>query len=189
MTMAEYYDFEVSLADIQPRIWRRFLLSSDAAFIDLHGAIQDAFGWFDEHLWVFSESGPQGATIAGVPDEGRDDDTTPDARKVRLANFFDLGSGKDRCVYEYDFGDRWDHDVVLKREVQGGGDFFQKLLAGERACPQEDCGGVSGYERIVDFLRTGIDPDGEPAKVIAELIGPWQPDDFDLAVFREVFDR
>ncbi len=187
--MAGYYDFEVTLAEIRPRIWRRFLIISNATFADLHKAIQDAFGWFDEHLWVFEEPGRQGKKIAGIPDEDDLNDSTPDAWKVALSSFFDQGDGTDRCVYLYDFGDRWHHEVVITGKSSGTADFVQKLVAGEQACPPEDCGGVSGYERIVGFLRTGIDPDGEPAKVLAEWIGPWQPDDFDLADFQEVFDR
>jgi hypothetical protein len=187
--MGGFYDIEVSLTGIQPRIWRRFLISSDATFGDLHNAIQDAFGWFDEHLWAFQVPGPDGSTIAGIPDEDDDYDTTPDAWKVSLSNYFDLGAGEDRCEYLYDFGDRWHHEVVLKGKVKGVGDFFQKLVAGERACPPEDCGGTAGYERIVSFLQTGIDPDGENAEVIAEWIGPWRPYEFHLGEFQEVFDR
>ena len=58
-----------------------------------------------------------------------------------------------------------------------------------RACPPEDCRGVFWYERIVEFLATGTDPDGEAADVLAEWVGDWRPDEFDLAKFQEVFDR
>lgn len=64
-----------------------------------------------------------------------------------------------------------------------------QLVAGERACPPEDCGGVFGYERLVDFLATGTDPDGEDAEVLAEWIGDWRPDDFDLKESQEDFNR
>lgn len=187
--MGGFFDLEVSLAEIEPRIWRKFLISSTATFADLHESIQDAFGWFDEHLWAFQSPGQDGETIAGIPDENDENDTTPDAGKVHLSDFFDQGDGKDQCVYLYDFGDRWHHEVVLKGEVQGIGDFFQKLVAGERACPPEDSGGVFGYERRAKFLATGTDPDGEDANVISEWIGDWKPDDFDLEECQEVFDR
>jgi len=48
-----YYEFEVSLQEIQPRIWRRFLLRTTSTFTHLHDAIQDCFGWQDDHLWEF----------------------------------------------------------------------------------------------------------------------------------------
>jgi len=187
--MAEYYEFDVTLANIEPRIWRRFLISGDAIFADLHEAIQDAMGWEDAHLWVFREPGRDGGTITENSDEDRDDDTTPDAWKVPLANFFNLGNGKDRCVYEYDFGDRWGHAVLLNGEAQDDGNFFRRLIAGERAGPPEDCGGVFGYERIVKFLATGTDPDGEDADTLADWVADWRPHEFDLKEFQEVFNR
>lgn len=187
--MGGFYEFEVSLADITPRIWRRFILSGKATFANLHDAIQDAFGWFDEHLWEFMEPGSDGETIAGVPDEDNDDHSIPDAWKVPMATFFDLGTGRDRCRYLYDFGDNWEHDVVLKKEEVGAGDFFRQLVAGERACPPEDCGGVFGDDRIVEFLATGVDPDGEEAEEFGEWVGDWRPDDFDLKKYQEVFNR
>ena len=187
--MAGYYEFEVSLADITPRIWRRFILSGKATFADLHDAIQDAFGWEGGHLWEFIEPGTEGEIIAGVPNEDDSPNTSPDAREILVSNFFNLGAGRDRCIYQYDFGDRWHHDVVLKGEVSGAGDFFRKLVAGERACPPEDCGGVFGHERIVEYLATGVDPDGEDAEEFGEWVGDWRPDDFDLEEIQEVFNR
>ena len=165
------------------------MISSDATFADLQNAIQGAFGWEDTHLWIFQEPGLDGENLAGVPNEDDVQDNAPNAWKGPLANFFNLGIGKDRCVYNYDFGDRWHHDVVLEGEVQGAGDFFRRLVMGERDCPPEDCGGVFGYERMVEFLATGIDPDGEDAEALAEWVGKWRPDDFDLNEFQRVFDQ
>lgn len=187
--MGGYYEFEVILADIKPRIWRRFLLSKNATFADLHDAIQDAFGWENAHLWEFTEPGTEGEIIAGIPGEDRGGDITPDGWKVILSDFFDLGTGKDRCSYIYDFGDYWEHDVLLKGEVSVAGDFMRKLIGGERACPLEDCGGVPGYERIVDFLAIGVDPEDEEAEEFGEWVNEWRPEDFDLKDFQGVFDR
>ena len=43
--MPSYFELDVSLQDIQPRIWRRLLLPNTATFAQLHVAIQDSFGW------------------------------------------------------------------------------------------------------------------------------------------------
>ena len=43
-TMPKYFDLEISLLEIEPRIWRRFLIHSQATFMDLHDAVQQAFG-------------------------------------------------------------------------------------------------------------------------------------------------
>ena len=128
--MAGFYEFEVALADITPHIWRRFLLSKNSIFADLHHAIQASFGWENAHLWEFTKPGTEGEIIAGIPGEDRGGDITPDGWKVILSDFFDLGTGRDRCGYIYDFGDYWEHKVVLKKELAGAGDFFRHLVAG-----------------------------------------------------------
>ena len=54
--MARYFDLEVSLLEIEPRIWRRFLIHSEANFMNLHCAVQQAFGWQDCHLYELSRT-------------------------------------------------------------------------------------------------------------------------------------
>ena len=97
--MPKYLDFKVSLLGIDPDIWRRFLLAESATFMDLHDAIQDAFGWEDYHLFEFREvKGPQ--AIAGPPDyepEFVDEDEIPKATKVKLKAVFARKCKK--CLY------------------------------------------------------------------------------------------
>lgn len=103
--MQTYFEIEVSLMDITPRIWRRFLISTTANFRDLHTAIRDAFGWDGGHLWEFKSS-RRGDAIAGVPpasDPWLDSDPVPDAKKVRLTDFFAVKPGVQKCLYVYDF--------------------------------------------------------------------------------------
>jgi hypothetical protein len=45
--LPKYFDFEVSLCEVTPRIWRRFLLHSTATFSDSDVAIQEACGWWN----------------------------------------------------------------------------------------------------------------------------------------------
>jgi pRiA4b ORF-3-like protein len=143
--MPRYYELEVLLRDAKPRIWRRFLIADNASFLDLHEAIQDACGWTDTHLFAFHDRG--GEPIAGLPDDeyGEPD---PDAKKVKLRSYFDGEEGTS-CVYEYDFGDSWEHDVKLVRTAELPEKFARKLLGGARAFPPEDCGGIPGYEECV----------------------------------------
>jgi hypothetical protein len=180
--MYGYVEFEVSLVHVKPRIWRRFLLRDSSSFEDLHHAIQDAFGWENEHLWRFSRVGRAGAAIAG-----RDGDDTPDARDVDIASVFNR-SVIDRCRYVYDFGDRWEHEVKGRRSNDPDLDARRRLLAGERACPPENCGGVSGYEACCEFVATGMHP-WQSAAEFREWLGDWNPDAFDLDAARKRFDR
>ena len=53
--MPKYFDFEVSLLEIEPRIWRRFRLAVVSSFETLHDAIQDSFGWQRRHLYEYRQ--------------------------------------------------------------------------------------------------------------------------------------
>lgn len=180
--MPEFFEFEVELAEIRPRIWRRFLLRRNANFYDLHIAIQ-ACGWQGGHLWAFMDE--EGGVLAGIPDDefGNPD---PDARMVLLSTYFTPGSAR-TCRYVYDFGDNWEHSITLKRVVRHESDGMRVLVGGERSFPPEDCGGVSGYERIVEFLRSGTDPWNDRGGDLKEWIGYWRPESFDWSEEARLF--
>ena len=187
--MRSYLEFEVWLKSITPRIWRRFHITVDATFLDLHRAIQDSFGWEQAHLWEFHTSGRSRKVLAGVPSDsplGSDTEETPDAADVKLMRYFGPAT---QCTYWYDFGDDWLHTVKLRQRVGSDERFFRRLLAGRRACPPEDCGGVSGYARLVSFLETGADPWGDDDAELAAWTGDWKPAAFSLADAKANFDR
>ena len=186
--MPSYFEFEVSLRYIKPRIWRRFLIAADATFGDLHRAIQDSFGWYSSHLWEFS-AGARSDTLAGPKyddfmDFG-DGEATPDAESVKLAGYFARARA---CRYLYDFGDSWLHDVRRNRRVSLEDRFHRRLLAGRRACPPEDCGGPPGHARFVSIVENGVDPWGEDVDELLEWLGEWDPATFDLAAGKRGFD-
>ncbi len=184
--MTEYAEFKVSLRDVTPRIWRRFQIRYNATFLDLHEAIQDACGWASYHMFAFREGKRRGADIAGIPSEEWDE-PVPDAKKVKIASCFRDG-GRKKLLYEYDFGDSWEHDVVLRNVFTSDEKFHHRLLAGERAFPPEDCGSVPGYYRCVEVLEAGQnDPDDDVD--LLEWIGNWRPDAFDLEAVKAAFDR
>lgn len=184
--MPTYLDFEVSLREVQPKVWRRFLISSTGTFMDFHEAIQDACGWLSYHLFAFRATTH---TIAGLPHDDGFSDPDPDATRIKLSSFF--GPGKaDRCVYEYDFGDSWEHDVVLMGIIELKERFKRRLTDGGRAFPPEDCGGPPGYE---DCVRVAQGSDGETisggAADLREWLGGWTPEAFDLHAVKRHFDR
>jgi len=177
-----YYEFEVSLLGAEPKIWRRFLLRATAAFSDLHQAIQAACGWENYHLFAFRDGR---RTLAGVPDEDAFGESDPDASRVSLASFFGTNGEKaKRCTYEYDFGDGWEHAVALRGVAELPEAFARRLLAGARAFPREDCGGLPGYENCVRIATSGRGP-----KDLREWLGDWTPEAFDREEKRGTFDR
>ena len=187
--MPKYYEFEVSLKILKPRIWRRFLLRQAATFAELHDAIQDAFGWEHCHLWDFREPGRRGETIGGVPMDDGWGPETPDAKRIKLSRIFSEDSPGATCLYVYDFGDNWEHDVKMRKVVTDKARFKRRLLAGRRACPPEDCGGLAGYERMAVFATTGDDIWEDGGESLADWLGDWDPDRFDLEEEGAAFDR
>jgi hypothetical protein len=182
--MPKYFEFEISFRGIEPKIWRRLLVHESLTFYEFHEAIQQACGWWNEHLFSFHaepRTGGEGMgeEIAGIPPEGnfpRWGRPTPDARKIKLSSFF--GIEKDRhklCKYLYDFGDSWEHDVELRGIVELPERFNVRLLDGARFFPTEDCGGVPGYYRCVEIFHGRI-KDEE----FREWLGDWDPERFDL---------
>ena len=193
--MPRYFDMEVSLRGIAPRIWRRFLLRSTGTFFNLHLAIQKAGGWGDYHLFAFLKTSRKHQVIAAVRPETYhlDPDRVegPPAGNVPLASHFKRKGGK--CIYLYDFGDRWEHLVELKQSVELTEEFERRLVGGARAFPSEDCGGIGGYQYCLTALKP-IDPEEDEAAK-RDLIqrrhwlGNWRPEAFDLASIKGFFDK
>ena len=185
--MDGFFRFKVTLCDVTPPIWRQFDLLRDATFQDLHETIQDACGWTDSHLFSFSEPGKRGLLIAESSDG--DEVDGPVAEDVPLSKYFKkVGQ---RCVYTYDFGDNWVHDVVCEKIDKVTADFGRHLVAGERAFPPEDCGGIYGYEQCVDLVKRSLSGSAafnEDEEERLEWMGEWSPEQFDLEEAREDFD-
>jgi hypothetical protein len=134
----------------KPPVWRRVQVRADTTFTALHQIIQAAFGWSDTHLHSFEYDGEQ----IGAPDPDWDNECV-DETETALDEVL-LGP-KDRVRYTYDFGDDWEHDIVLEKVLEPDvGDRRAVLLTGRGACPPEDCGGPWGYAERKE--AGGFDP-------------------------------
>ena len=134
----------------KPPVWRRVQVGADATFAELHEVIQAAFGWTDTHLHSFEYDGVR----IGVPDPEWEDDCA-DETETPLAEVL-LGP-KDRIRYTYDFGDDWEHDIILEKVIEPNTDDRRPvLMTGKGACPPEDCGGPWGYAEMKG--AGGVDP-------------------------------
>lgn len=184
--MPKFFVFDVGLIDVEPRIWRRFMLAQKASFGDLHRSIQDSFGWRDYHAWEFRL--PNGDPIAALVDDiGKG--STPDGEQLRLTRYFTGEGVCEWCEYCYDFSDEWVHEVKLVDLAVEDEVFERKLLGGSRSCPPEDCGGSTGYAQILEFLQTGRAPRGTDPAEVKRQIGKWRPDAFDAIAAARSFDR
>jgi Plasmid pRiA4b ORF-3-like protein len=130
----EAYQIHVWIRRISPMIWRRLLMRTDSTLAHLHDVLQIAFGWSDFHLHRFRIHGRDyGVNRAGGLGFSRD------ARTVRLADF--QFRTNERFLYEYDFGDGWQHVIRVERRLSvEPRRMYPVCVGGQRAAPPEDCG-------------------------------------------------
>jgi len=171
--MPKILQLKISLNEINPKIWRRFLVYDNIRFEELHNIIQEIMGWENYHLYEFSFNSQ---IRIGPMDEDADDDQLEDSNKTKLKKYI-IGE-KQKIYYLYDFGDSWEHEIIVEKIFEY--DRVQKIpfcLEGERACPPEDCGAVSGYENLTKIKNNKEHPDYN------DLIVNWLGEDFDFEEF------
>lgn len=165
-TIANIYQFKITLWETSPKIWRRIQVPEQYSFRDLHVAIQDAMGWMGGHMHQFETIDPKTGEIVliGVPyGEGN---VVPE-ETAKIASYF--LSPKDGAGYEYDFGDSWEHVIILEKILPAVAKTrYPRCIAGKRACPPEDCGGTPGFE---NFLKIIANPNHEEYKEYIEWLG------------------
>jgi hypothetical protein len=162
------------LLDTEPKIWRRVVVPGYFKLNRLHVVIQFAMGWTNSHLHQFVMDD----VYYGDKNMGFEDFLDlQDEKKYALQDL--LRKPKDSMVYEYDFGDGWEHLIVVKEVRTAGADFKCVVCeAGEYACPPEDCGGPMGFEAFKEAIA---DPEHEEHEQMKEWIGgKWDPAKFDL---------
>ena len=162
---------KITLARTKPPIWRRIRVPESITLADLHTAIQIVMGWENSHLHEFE--------IKGTRYTEFEEDIQSGARDSRACRLEDLGLRRknQKFRYIYDFGDDWLHEIVV--ESAGPGEPKEVLpvcIAGKRACPPEDSGGVFGFYRILEAISTPEHPDHDE-------ISEWIDPDFDPLVF------
>ena len=151
----EVCQFKITLAGVTPRVWRRIQVPDEYTFWDLHVAIQDSMGWCDCHLHMFRFRLKDEIVKIGTPIE---DDDIEAGWSIKLDEYFTEPGV--RSIYEYDFGDSWQHEVLLEKVLRREAHVrYPRCIAGKRACPPEDCGGPGGYAELLAILRNPKDPE------------------------------
>ena len=166
------YQIKVTLRGSKPPIWRRVHVTSDTSLIQLHRILQRVMGWEGYHLHQFVVGG-----IMYGDAEMMEDLDAVDEKTVTL----DAIVRREKCkfIYEYDFGDGWDHEVLIEKILPlEDRKAYPICLMGKRACPPEDCGGIWGYR---EFLEAVQDPDHPEHDEMVEWVGgAFDPAAFDL---------
>ncbi|BCY11792.1 hypothetical protein [Actinoplanes sp. L3-i22] len=147
---APIYQVKVTLLGARPPIWRRLELPGDTGLTEVHEILQTAFGWTDSHLHVFET--PYGVFGVADPELGYRSE-----RPVTLEQVAPGAGAKVR--YLYDFGDDWDHEIVVEKLLDRQEVAYPRCTGGRRAAPPDDCGGIWGYQQLMQVLSDPGHPD------------------------------
>jgi Plasmid pRiA4b ORF-3-like protein len=146
------HTLKLSLRDVRPLVWRRVVVASETPLPKVAHLFVAVMGWEGYHLHQFDVGG----VLFGPADD--DADYQLDERSAVLKHL--LPSVKSKLRWDYDFGDGWEHDVVVEAiETPRSDARYPVCLDGRRACPPEDCGGPGGYARLLAALKNPDDPE------------------------------
>jgi len=171
----KYFMINLKIDDIEPPIRRQLLVPGNRTLADLHTIIQHAYAWSDSHLHMFRLRNEN----YGVPSPD-DFEMLLDESMYRLDDL--RLRGRTHIKYIYDFGDNWEHDVLIQTSIpfRPGDPDIVVCMSGVRARPPEDCGGVPGYEAIMAALAKPRNKRNAEEKRILTWLGDWDPEHFDL---------
>lgn len=172
-----------------PSIWRRVQVQGQVSLLKLHRILQAVMGWQDYHLHQFIVGGDT-TSVGGIgwivgtgtrylmpdPDFG----LQPGEKNERGVKLAQIAPGKGATfVYEYDFGDGWQHEIVVEELLppeEGG--YYPMCLEGAGACPPEDVGGIGGYTEFLEVIANPRHP--EHKAMLRWAGGRFDPQSFGL---------
>lgn len=176
MLQIENYQLKIKLLLNGHDIWRRIMIPSRSTFAQLHEVIQVSFGWFDYHLHEFavpdrlheskrntpSYAGPIKIRIIDGEDMEAGEFLDTEEYEIRYDNrtsLSDVFENADRCSYTYDFGDGWEHEILLEKVIKGSSNRFPVLLEMKGERPPEDVGGPAGFEEFLNIISDPKSPE------------------------------
>ena len=154
------YLFRIHMLEIDPEIWRRFVVPADISLAKFHEALQVVMGWGNDHAYAFNI---KRVDYLGYPDSGfANGQVGKGASDVKLS---DVVKRKGSAIYyNYDFGDNWWHQLKLENSNYHPASPDEQrfvCLDGDRACPPEDVGGTWGYDSFCKKQEKWRDAKGE----------------------------
>jgi len=175
---AGMYQLKITLSDTEPPVWRRLLVRGDVNLGLLHSIIQVCMGWTNSHLHEFVLGNKRYSDPKFEMDGDCGGDRVHDEWKTALMEV--ATREKSKFIYEYDFGDSWEHVILVEKilEPDASSECAMKCMAGERACPPEDCGGVWGYAELLEIIKNPKRKDHE--EMMDWLGGEFDPEAFNI---------
>ena len=164
------------LIDVGSRFTQRSILVPETLTLPrLDRVVQAAMGWTNSHLHDWRIDGKR----YGVPDpEWEAPGELLDERKLTIGSV--LGERIEEFGYDYDFGDGWEHRIVVEKRLAADPErnTWPMCIAGANACPPDDVGGPHGY---MDFAQAMRDPAHEDHLQMWQWCGgPFDPTAFSL---------
>lgn len=148
----KYYQIKVSIKNTHPPVWRRLLIPEGITFHQLNAIIQIAFDWCGYHMYNFEI----GSTLYGggisieIPYEDNNLDyyEVKSSKSTKIDKYF---REYKKMKYIYDFGDDWEHEITIEKEIEGK-IVYPVCVKAKMASLPEDCGGPWGYEELLGIL-------------------------------------
>lgn len=168
-TQVEVYVVKVTLLGTRPPVWRRILVPREITLHNLHRTLQVVMGWTNSHLHQFISQ------RSGLSQQRRSGSKVTNENRTTLGEL--VGAVGTRLMYEYDFGDGWQHELLLEEVLVGDETFQQMCVAGKRCCPPEDCGGPQGFAELLQALQDATHPSHDEAQ---EWLGDFDAESFSL---------
>jgi hypothetical protein len=166
----QIYQLRITLLDTDPEVWRWVRLLGETDLEELHYVIQVVMGWENSHMHQFATAERR---------YGLDEDYMPDPESERGTTLREVALRVgDRILYEYDFGDSWEHELLVEEILPPeSGVRYPVCTGGDLAAPPEDCGGIPGYYMLLEAIQ---DPDHPDHEEMFEWVGEdYNPVAFD----------
>jgi len=175
--MKRIFQFKITLKGISPAIYRTLQVEDSRTFYEFHHIIQIGMGWFNYHLFQF-KAGDYCISDPSMIDYKE----VLNSKEVKLSDLF-TGEGE-KIDYEYDFGDGWMHSIRLEKILPIKlNTTYPVCIRGKRSCPPEDCGGIWGYQHLVEVMADKKHKEYRSMK--AWLGTDFDPEEIDLGIINE----
>jgi hypothetical protein len=175
----QFFQIKITLNDIKPPIWRRILVAPEIKLDKLHDVLQIVMGWTNSHLHQFK------TPLGDIADPAFELEEAKSSKKTTLQSV--LPGPNSHIIYEYDFGDSWEHQILLENVVELDDPVLAVCLEGARAYPPEDCGGPWDYANLCTILKNPRHPE---YKSMNEWLGfRFDPEAFDVEAINKQLAR
>ena len=184
------FQLRMELQGVDPAVWRRVLVPGGVRLSTLSAVLVATMGWTDSHLHAFQIGDRRYARLNDddVDFDTEDEVDETDVTVAEVLGPLDGPPGQSAFLYQYDFGDDWEHEVVIERSFTTAvGLKFAVCLDGANACPPEDVGGAYHYREFMAAVGDPTHPDHQP--LLDWIGGSFDPTAFDLATTNAVLQR